>query len=682
MKELIAGSGVLLVLMAVCRAADLPITTTGKADQIGNNYDWAGAYVGAEVGYAAGTSAWSASPAVRSGPELSGSFDLFRAFNFFDGGGSYFGGFEGGYNYVLPSHFVLGVEGDLSFPNEISGHQTVSSASTGQANYSDTELLSGTATGRLGYALDQWLFYGTAGVAFSRDQIGRTQLSGTAGKAVAGDVDTEFLTRLGVTAGAGVEVGLTPKLSAKLEYRFFDFPSGGVFFPQAAQHYDSDLMLNTLQLGLNYKLGSTGSDQAENNEAQSEPSNWAIHGQTTYIHEYVPPFLSPYTGPNSLVPNQARETWSATLYVGTRLWNGAEFWVAPEIDQGFGLSDTHGVAGFPNGEAFKEGAAFPYSRLLQEAFIRQTINLGGETQKVEADVDRFGGTETADRVVITVGRFAVQDIFDTNKYAHNELEDFSNWALINTGTFDYAADAWDYTYGTAVEWFKGPWTLRGGIFDLSIVPDSGELDPTFGQFQLDGEIERRYKLWQQPGKLAITGFLSRARFGSYADAIRLSELTGQPADIAAVRNYTSRDGISLNLEQQIVPNVGFFARAGIVSPNVEPWQVADIDRTIAAGLSLSGKQWNRPGDTLGIAGVINGISNVHEAFLNAGGLGLVIGDGELPHPGAEQIIETYYSLQLAKDWKFSPDYQFVIDPGYNRDRGPVSVIGGRLHAEF
>jgi high affinity Mn2+ porin len=516
----------------------------------------------------------------------------------------------------------------------------------------------------------------------SRDRIERTQLSGTAEKAVAGDIDPELLTRLGATVGAGVEVGLTPKLRANLEYRFFDFPSNSVFFVPAGQHYDSDLMLNTIQLGLNYKLGNAASDHTGNDEAQSDPSSWAVHGQTTYVHEYVPAFLSPYIGPSSLTPNQARETWSATVYIGRRLWDGAELWIAPEIDQGFGLSDTHGIAGFPNGEAFKEGADFPYSRLLQEAFIRQTINLGGATQEVDADVDRFGGSQTADRLVVTVGRFAVQDIFDTNKYAHNELEDFSNWALINTGTFDYAADAWDYTYGTAVEWYKGPWTLRGGIFDLSIVPDSGELDPTFGQFQLDGEIEGRYKLWQQPGKLAITGFLSRARFGSYSDAIRLSEVTGQPADIAAVRNYTSRDGISLNLEQQIAPNLGIFVRAGLVSGNVEPWQVSDIDKTLAAGVSVSGKQWDRPNDTWGIAGIVNGISSVHQAFFNDGGLGLVIGDGTLPHAGLEQIIETYYSLAIAKSYWISPNYQFVVNPAYNQDRGPVSVLGVRLHAEF
>ena len=212
----------------------------------------------------------------------------------------------------------------------------------------------------------------------------------------------------------------------------------------------------------------------------------------------------------------------------------------------------------------------------------------------------------------------VKGTFDSNEYAHEPRSDFLNWALVDTGTFDYAADAWGFTYGVEVEWYKGPWTLRGGIFDLSIVPNSTELDPQFGQFQWDGEIERRYKLWQQPGRLRITGFLSRGQMGSFEDAIQLSEVTGQPADIAAVRDYRSRGGISLNLEQQVTSDLGVFARAGVADGNIEPFDFTDIDRTVAAGLSLSGKKWGRPDDTWGIAGVINGISNVHEAFLNDG----------------------------------------------------------------
>jgi high affinity Mn2+ porin len=256
-----------------------------------------------------------------------------------------------------------------------------------------------------------------------------------------------------------------------------------------------------------------------------------------------------------------------------------------------------------------------------------------------------------------------------------------NWSLIDTGTFDYAADAWAYAYGAAAEWYQGNWTLRGGLFDLSVAPNSTELDITFRQFQWIGEVERRYELWGRPGKVAVTGFLTRGRMGSFADAIALAAVTGGPADITAVRRYNSRSGISVNLEQQLTDELGLFMRAGLANGSIEPYEFADIDRTIAAGLSLTGKQWGRPDDTFGLAGVVNGISAVHEQFLNAGGLGILVGDGMLPHPGPEQIIEAYYALPVSY-FRLTLDYQFIVNPAYNRDRGPVSVIGARVHAEF
>jgi high affinity Mn2+ porin len=76
------------------------------------------------------------------------------------------------------------------------------------------------------------------------------------------------------------------------------------------------------------------------------------------------------------------------------------------------------------------------------------------------------------------------------------------------------------------------------VFDLSIVPNSTDLDPRFNQFQWLGEIEHRHVLWGQPGKVAVTGFLSRGRMGRFEDAILLAQMTGGPADIAAVRRYT------------------------------------------------------------------------------------------------------------------------------------------------
>jgi hypothetical protein len=82
-------------------------------------------------------------------------------------------------------------------------------------------------------------------------------------------------------------------------------------------------------------------EQAE----QVLPETWAVHAQATNVWLLQPAFRSPYQGPQSLSPaTNGRETIGATLYAGIRSWPGAEIWINPEIDQGFGLSDTFGVA--------------------------------------------------------------------------------------------------------------------------------------------------------------------------------------------------------------------------------------------------------------------------------------------------------------------------------------------------
>jgi high affinity Mn2+ porin len=322
----------------------------------------------------------------------------------------------------------------------------------------------------------------------------------------------------------------------------------------------------------------------------------------------------------------------------------------------------------------------PYAR-LQRAFIRQTIDLGGDSEKVAADQNQFAGSNTLNRLVISIGKYSVSDVFDQNKYAQNPRKDFMNWSLIDAATFDYAADAWGYSYGASAEWYQGDWTVRGGIFDLTIVPNSTDLDPTFRQFQWLGEVERRYTLWDHPGKLATTGFLTRARLGTYTDAIAAAMATGAPADIAAVRQYRSRTGLSANLEQEITADLGVFARAGFADGDIEPDSYTDVDRTVAAGLSLKGTRWGRADDTVGLAGIVNGITAAHQQFLNAGGLGILVGDGQLPHPGPEQIIEAYYQFPVY-NWHATADYQFVVNPAYNRDRGPASILGLRAETDF
>ena len=421
---------------------------------------------------------------------------------------------------------------------------------------------------------------------------------------------------------------------------------------------------------------------AEETATTEATQAYAFHAQTTVTEQAHPAFTSPYSGPLSLDSGaRGDETTDVTLYAGVRPWSGAELWINPEIDQGFGLSNTVGIAGFPSGEAYKVGSRDPYLK-LPRLFLRQTIDLGGDRSKVDPDLNVLGGSHAEDRLVLTVGKFSVVDVFDANSYAHDPRQDFMNWALIDTGAFDYAADAWGYTYGAAAEWYNGPWALRLGVFDLSQTPNSATLDAKFDQYQEVGELERRYSLGKLNGKIAVTGFLTYGRMGDYSEAIALSQATGQPADIALVRKYQTRGGASVNIEQQLTDQLGLFVRAGEADGSKEAFEFSDIDQTFATGLSQAGDAWKRPDDTAGLAFVVNQISKAHQTFLNDGGTGILVGDGRLPHPGPEEIVETYYSYGIVKGLHLTVDYQFVANPAYNRDRGPVSIFGLRLHAQY
>lgn len=673
--------------MTGAAATDLAVAPPVKAPAA-EVYDWTGFYVGGHVGLAAGRERFMADALGRSVP-AAGSFGLYRSPNGFTEGGSWLEGVQFGYNYMVQNRVVFGIEADGSFPAfpdpdglTIGGISNFASPTLGLVSLSETVLSSGTLRARIGYAPGNWLLYATAGLAWTYNQQTITQLL-TANK------EDRFLWRFGWTAGAGVEVPIAPSWTVRGEYLFTGFPTKTLIYPVSTERTATDFSLHQLRLGLNYRFDDPS------RPAALAPSRFvpaadifAIHGQATFANQAYSAFRSPYEGTNSLSGGaQSKQTFDLTLSTGVKLWQGAEFWANPEIDQGFGFNNTHGVAGFPSAESYKLGSSTPYAR-LQRAFLRQTISLGGDIEKVDDDFYQFKGTRSTDRLVLTTGRFGIVDIFDTNRYANNPKSDFLNWSMINAGTFDYAGDGWGYSYGAAAEWYIGRWTFRAGIFDLSNTPAGGTspmayaLDPTFRNFQAVGEIEERHELWGQPGKIKVTGYLSRGVMGAYSAAVALARATGEPADINAVRTYTSRPGISANFEQQINDTFGMFGRAGWADGKHEPWDFTDIDRTMQLGVSIGGKSWGRPDDTIGIAGVLNGISKQHVAFLNAGGLGILIGDGQLTNYSVEKSFEAYYSYALTPATRLTVDYQFIANPAYNTDRGPVSILAGRVHWQF
>jgi len=408
---------------------------------------------------------------------------------------------------------------------------------------------------------------------------------------------------------------------------------------------------------------------------------FAVHGQATYVEQDTNDFHAPYRGTNSLTPDRGRETSDLTLYVGARLWHGAEFWISPEFDQGRGLDDTLGLAAFSSGEAYKVGSNAPYLR-LPHLYVRQTLDTGEERENVEGVANQLAGSRSTDRWVFTVGKFSVTDVFDTNQYAHDPRNDFLNWAAVDAGSYDYAADAWGFTVGGAAERYIGSWTFRAGVFDLSIVPNSPHLSPAFHQFQMDGEIEKRYPLFGKTGRILFTAWDTRGRMGLLDQAIALGLATDTAPNPARVRQYRTRIGGSFDLEQPVTDDFGLFARVGKAQGNVEVFEFTDVDRSVEVGGSLKGTHWHRPGDTLGVALMDDGISAEREEYLNLGGLGILVGDGKLPHPGPEEVLETYYRIGIVAWAQLTADYQYARNPAYNRDRGPVSIWALRLHMQF
>jgi len=404
-----------------------------------------------------------------------------------------------------------------------------------------------------------------------------------------------------------------------------------------------------------------------------------LHAQYTGTVQAHPAFPSAFSGGNSLNRRaDAAMTNDITLYIGLSPWKGAELWVNPEIDQGFGLSDTLGVAGFPSSEAYKVGKQAPYYK-TPRAFLRQTINLGGATEQVEADANQHKLSRTADKLVITLGKFGVTDIFDANSYAHDPRRDFMNWAVIDTGSFDYAANSWGFTIGGAVELYHGAWTARAALMALSNVPNGESIDTSFAQRQWIGEIERRFTLGHRPGVVRLTGFDTYGRMGRYGDALALAAASGATPDTASVRRYAHRDGLSINAEQVVSDSVGVFARVGIADGSKEAYDFTDIDRTVEAGVSVTGKNWHRKDDVFGAVLLVNDISKAAQAYFTSGGLGVLVGDGALRHKAQEVIAELTYTATL-KPWAhLSLDGQMVFNPAYNSDRGPAPVIALRLH---
>ena len=656
-EHVLAGAALSVIAFGGCGHA-AEIRLPAKAPPVQPAYDWSGFYIGAHTGYGRGSSS-----APLSDPAIGTTGNSFSGV---------IGGVQAGYNVKFPSGVLLGIEADITFPSYFTSNSVVSALTTARSDVAEQWDYAGSLRGRIGYASGPWLAYATGGLAFVGERFLNTPTVGSDEK--------QINIRLGWAAGAGLEYAFAPHWSVRLEYLYSQFERADIRFPSST-HYSSSLDLQSLRVGLNRKVDWGGSDNRKPSTSltDTESDRWEIHGQTTYLPQGYPAFRAPYSGPNSLTPaTQAQATWSNSLFLNARLWEGGEVYYNPELLQGFGLSDTVGVGGFPNGEAQKSNFPYPHYN-TSRLYLRQTFGFGGEQEELASSANQLAGKVDVSRLTIQAGKFSVLDVLDSNAYAKDTRKDFMNWSMWAPGAFDYAADKLGLTYGVAAELNQKQWALRGGYFLMDAVSNSNNFDTRVfqrGEYVL--ELETRYSLFSQPGKLRTIGWLNSTNSGSYRETLNNPALN---LDIAQTRTGRIKYGYVVNLEQALADDLGLFGRWSWNDGKNEIMAFTDIDASLSLGTSIKGARWGRPDDVIGIGGAINALSRDHRDFLAAGGLGPLIGDGQLNYR-RERILETYYAYALTKQLTLTADYQFVTNPAYNADRGPVHIISGRFHGEF
>jgi high affinity Mn2+ porin len=397
--------------------------------------------------------------------------------------------------------------------------------------------------------------------------------------------------------------------------------------------------------------------------------------QGNFIRQQHGDFEARYSGPNSLSSSKEHATSRVeTLYLGFQITKRLEILTDVESAGGAGLSNALGVAGFMNVDVVRNPALSedPY---ISRVMLHYTLPLSKETTEATRNPLSLASTVATRRLEFRIGKMSTVDFFDLNSVGSDSHLQFMNWAIVNNGAYDYAADTRGYTYGFLAEYYSGNFGARFGEMLMPDIANGIRLDWDLVRARgenFEAEYHAKHGVIVRP-----LAFVNHANMGSYQEAIN----SGPNPDITLVRRQGGVKYVfGLNAEQQVIPLLRAFERLGWSDGRNESFAYTEIDRTAQFGADFRGKPWRRGQDKIAGAFVINGLSSLHRQYLALGGDGFILGDGGLNY-GHEQIFETYYTAHVYRGVSVAADYQHVTNPGYNQDRGPVSVVSFRIHFE-
>lgn len=408
---------------------------------------------------------------------------------------------------------------------------------------------------------------------------------------------------------------------------------------------------------------------------------FSLHAQATVIPQYHFDFQSPYQGTNSVLPHEpVRTSFTGTLFAAYKPFKHTYIVFNPEVAGGKGLSKTLGIAGFPNGEIYRVGDPKP-KPYIARFYIEQRFPLSSDVDTVEDDQNQVKEINSKNYISVVLGKFSLTDLFGNADFSHDPRSQFFNWSLMGLGGWDYPANTRGYNIGAMIQLIYNNWAFRYANTAMPTEANGPDLQwkgsKAMGQVF---EVEKDNLFYKNDTHFSTVHagiFWNMAHMGSYAEALA----AGGVPDVTQSRQYgRSKWGYYAALDNTI-GSFHPFIKTSWNDGNNESWAFTEIDASTALGFQLDGKAWHRSDDKLGLAYVQNNISNLHKEYLEKGGYGFLIGDGRLTY-GPEQITELYYNMALWHHVYISPDYQFVINPAYNKDRGPVHIVSIRLHAEL
>ena len=412
-----------------------------------------------------------------------------------------------------------------------------------------------------------------------------------------------------------------------------------------------------------------------------------LGAQFTYIGQQLFPLHADYSGPHSLTTKGDFEgTHTYGVYVGSRLAGWLQAYVDFEMARGAGVSHATGLAGLTDGDVIRQGSVDlskgPY---LARVYLRYFLPLGRGTDTAARGQDQVPGVEPSTRIEVKAGKFALNDDFDLNRYANTTLYQFENWGLWNNTAWDFAADTRGYTNGVVFGYVSPRWMLKVAAVQMATFANGNVFDNDLAQaYALNAELTVRPSA--SGTVVRLLAYDNRGRMGVYRDAIDIAMQDHTIPDIVADdRKGRAKYGFGLNLEQPLADsgNTGVFLRLGWNDGRTEDFVFTEADRHLSAGLQLAGTGWHRADDRVGVALLVHGLSGDHAEYLAAGGLGFLLGDGRLTYR-TEDIAELYYrfAIPVLTSCQVTPDYQLILNPGYNRDRGPAQVAGIRINVHY